>query len=157
MSGPIRVTDTDGRPAMPGDLLVVEILNLGPLPGDEWGFTGIFDRENGGGFLTDHFPNACKAIWDFEGIFASSRHIPGIVTLEHSSIMWSNLYVLYQSLCLVMYHFENLNPQGTLSTSVCKWNLFNFASDYQEFTVIIVPITAWQFMVMAPCDRKCHF
>lgn len=23
-------------------------------------FTGIFDRENGGGFLTDHFPKACK-------------------------------------------------------------------------------------------------
>lgn len=65
---------------MPGDLLVVEILNLGPLPGDEWGFTGIFDRENGGGFLTDHFPKACKAIWDFEGIWASSRHIPGTCT-----------------------------------------------------------------------------
>ena len=25
----------------------------------------------------DHFPNACKAIWQFEGIWASSRHIPG--------------------------------------------------------------------------------
>lgn len=25
---------------MPGDLLVVEICNLGPLKGDEWGFTG---------------------------------------------------------------------------------------------------------------------
>lgn len=78
LSGPIRVTDTADQAAMPGDLLVVEILNLGPLPGDEWGFTGIFDRENGGGFLTDHFPNACKAIWDFEGIWASSRHIPGV-------------------------------------------------------------------------------
>lgn len=80
LSGPIRVTDTEGKAAMPGDLLVVEILNLGPLPGDEWGFTGIFDRENGGGFLTDHFPKACKAIWDFEGIWASSRHIPGTNT-----------------------------------------------------------------------------
>lgn len=78
LSGPIRVMDTEGKAAMPGDLLVVEILNLGPLPGDEWGFTGIFDRENGGGFLTDHFPNACKAIWDFEGIWTSSRHIPGV-------------------------------------------------------------------------------
>ena len=81
---------------------MVEILNLGPLEGDEWGFTGTFDRENGGieycglyessqhtpgghqiavwllwliqfitllagGFLTDHFPSATKAIWDFEG------------------------------------------------------------------------------------------
>jgi len=45
--------------------------------GDEWGFTGIFDRDNGGGFLTEHFPGAAKAVWQFDGIFASSRHIPG--------------------------------------------------------------------------------
>lgn len=62
---------------MPGDLLMVEICNLGPLPGDEWGFTATFDRENGGGFLTDHFPSATKAIWYFEGIYAYSPHIPG--------------------------------------------------------------------------------
>ncbi|KAL6512835.1 hypothetical protein OROHE_019625 [Orobanche hederae] len=78
LSGPIRVVDTDGKPAKPGDLLVVEICNLGPLPGDEWGFTAIFDRENGGGFLTDHFPCATKAIWYFEGIYAYSPHIPGV-------------------------------------------------------------------------------
>lgn len=45
--------------------------------GDEWGFTGVFDRDNGGGFLTEHFPGAAKAVWHFDGIFASSRHIPG--------------------------------------------------------------------------------
>ncbi len=33
---------------MPGDLLVVEMVELGPLPGDEWGFVGTFDRDNGG-------------------------------------------------------------------------------------------------------------
>ncbi len=48
LSGPIEVTDPQGEPAHPGDLLVVEILNLGALEGDEWGFTGTFDRENGG-------------------------------------------------------------------------------------------------------------
>ncbi|KAL3346362.1 hypothetical protein AABB24_025016 [Solanum stoloniferum] len=78
LSGPIRVVDTEGNPAEPGDLLAVEICNLGPLPGDEWGFTAIFDRENGGGFLTDHFPRATKAIWYFEGIYAYSPHIPGV-------------------------------------------------------------------------------
>jgi hypothetical protein len=31
-----------------------------------------------GGFLTDHFPSATKAIWHFDGIYASSRHIPGV-------------------------------------------------------------------------------
>lgn len=78
LSGPIRVLDADGTPAKPGDLLAVEICNLGPLPGDEWGFTATFDRENGGGFLTDHFPHATKAIWYFEGIYASSPQIPGV-------------------------------------------------------------------------------
>ncbi|CAL5369404.1 unnamed protein product [Camellia sinensis] len=78
LSGPIRVLDADRDPAKPGDLLVVEICNLGPLPGDEWGFTATLDRENGGGFLTDHFPCATKAIWYFEGIYAYSPHIPGV-------------------------------------------------------------------------------
>ncbi|KAG7544710.1 Acetamidase/Formamidase [Arabidopsis suecica] len=78
LSGPIKVVDEDGVAAKPGDLLAVEICNLGPLPGDEWGFTGSFDRENGGGFLTDHFPCATKAIWYFEGIYAYSPQIPGV-------------------------------------------------------------------------------
>jgi formamidase len=73
LSGPIHVEGVE-----PGDILVVDILDIGCLPGDEWGFTGIFDRDNGGGFLTDHYPKAAKAIWDIEGIFASSRHIPGV-------------------------------------------------------------------------------
>jgi hypothetical protein len=78
LSGPIRVTDQQDQPALPGDILVVEICNLGALTGDEWGFTGTFDRDNGGGFLTDHFPEATKAIWHFDGIYAYSRHIPGV-------------------------------------------------------------------------------
>ena len=73
LSGPIQVEN-----AMPGDLLKVEILNLGCLEGSEWGFTGSFAKENGGGFLTDHFPKATKAIWDLEGVYCSSRHIPGV-------------------------------------------------------------------------------
>ncbi|KMT13419.1 hypothetical protein BVRB_4g083740 [Beta vulgaris subsp. vulgaris] len=62
LSGPIKILDEYGVPAKPSDLLVVEICNLGPLPGDEWGYTATFDRENRGGFLTDHFPCATKAI-----------------------------------------------------------------------------------------------
>lgn len=73
LSGPIWVNG-----AQPGDILVVDILDVGALQGDEWGFTGIFAKENGGGFLTDHFPKAAKAIWDLEGIYTSSRHIPGV-------------------------------------------------------------------------------
>ena len=73
LSGPIHVNGAE-----PGDILVVDILDIGALQGDEWGFTGIFDRNNGGGFLTDHFPEAAKACWDLQGIYTSSRHIPGV-------------------------------------------------------------------------------
>ena len=47
-------------------------------PESAWGFTGFFARENGGGFLTEHYPEARKACWDFSGIWASSRHIPHV-------------------------------------------------------------------------------
>jgi len=73
LSGPIAIPTAE-----PGDLLKVDFLNLGCLDGDEWGFTGTFAKENGGGFLTDHFPKATKAIWNLEGIYAQSRHIPGV-------------------------------------------------------------------------------
>lgn len=75
LSGPIRVEDGEGAPARPGDLLVVEIADIGPLQGHEWGFTGVFDVSNGGGFLADHFPDAAMAVWGFEGRMATSRHI----------------------------------------------------------------------------------
>jgi formamidase len=73
LSGPISV-----QGAEPGDILVVDLLDVGTLPGDEWGFTGIFERTNGGGFLTDHYPKAAKAVWDIQGIYASSKQIPGV-------------------------------------------------------------------------------
>src|SRR5690606_38058084 len=53
LSGPVAVEGAE-----PGDLLVVDILDLGPVPqeqgevaGQGWGYTGIFSRANGGGFL----------------------------------------------------------------------------------------------------------
>ncbi|MCF7982976.1 MAG: acetamidase/formamidase family protein [Thiohalocapsa sp.] len=73
LSGPIGV---DG--AEPGDLLVVDILDIGAFGDCEWGFNGFFSRNNGGGFLTDHFPEAQKSIWDFNGMFTKSRHVPGV-------------------------------------------------------------------------------
>lgn len=82
LSGPIGI---DG--AAPGDILVLDILDMGPhlpdtapdgLAGAGWGYTGVFARSNGGGFLTEHFPGAQKAIWDFHGIYATSRHVPGV-------------------------------------------------------------------------------
>ncbi|MGW1679233.1 formamidase [Saccharopolyspora sp. NPDC002376] len=80
LSGPFGVEGAE-----PGDLLVVDILDLGPVPvqtgnaaGQGWGYTGVFARNNGGGFLTEQFPDSYKAIWDFHGQQATSRHLPGI-------------------------------------------------------------------------------
>jgi formamidase len=73
LTGPIEI-----KGARPGDILVVDVLDVGPLPSSMWGFTGIFDRNNGGGFLSDIYPEACKAIWDFSGIYATSRHIKNV-------------------------------------------------------------------------------
>jgi formamidase len=73
LSGPIAVKDAE-----PGDLLVVDILDIGAFPHNAWGFNGFFSRNNGGGFLTDHFPLAQKSIWDISGLFTSSRHVPGV-------------------------------------------------------------------------------
>ncbi|GAB3292243.1 formamidase [Pseudoclavibacter terrae] len=91
LSGPFRVEG-----AKPGDLLIVDILDVGPIPqekgplaGQGWGYTGIFAKQNGGGFLTDQFPDAYKAIWDFSGQTATSRHVPGVsfTGLIHPGLM----------------------------------------------------------------------
>jgi formamidase len=83
LSGPIGVEGAE-----PGDLLVVDILDIGTLAESEWGFTGLFAKTNGGGFLTEHYPDARKACWDFHGVYASSRHIPGV---EFAGIMHPGL------------------------------------------------------------------
>jgi formamidase len=73
LSGPIGV-----KGAEPGDLLVVDILDIGAKEEMNWGFNGFFSKKNGGGFLTEHFPSAQKSIWDFDGMFTKSRHVPGV-------------------------------------------------------------------------------
>ncbi|KAI1739037.1 formamidase [Xylaria scruposa] len=73
LTGPFEIEG-----AQPGDLLLVEIMDVQPFQDQPWGFTGIFDKSNGGGFLDEIYPSAAKAIWDFEGIFCTSRHIPHV-------------------------------------------------------------------------------
>ena len=92
LSGPFRVEG-----AKPGDLLVVDILEIdacdqedeGPFSGMGWGYTGVFATKNGGGFLTERFPDAYKVIWDFKGDVATSRHIPecSYVGIHHPGLM----------------------------------------------------------------------
>jgi len=73
LSGPVGV-----KGAEPGDLLVVDLLDVGAMPESQWGFNGFFSKQNGGGFLTEHFPLAQKSIWDIKGLYTNSRHVPGV-------------------------------------------------------------------------------
>jgi formamidase len=84
LSGPVGIAGAEL-----GDLLVVDILDIGPFLDEAWGYTGIFSKPKFGGFLTDYFPNTAKAVWDFSGIFATSRHIPNLrfAGLTHPGIL----------------------------------------------------------------------
>lgn len=73
LSGPFFVEGCE-----PGDVLKVNIQDVQPLERQPWGYCGVFAKENGGGFLDKHYPKAAKAVFDFEGIYATSRHIPGV-------------------------------------------------------------------------------
>ena len=53
LSGPFEV-----ETAKPGDVLIVEIQDVQPFQEQPWGFTGVFDKKNGGGFLDEIYPNA---------------------------------------------------------------------------------------------------
>lgn len=73
LSGPVGIEGAE-----PGDLLEVDILDIGAFEASQWGFNGFFSKKNGGGFLTEHFPEAQKSIWDFHGMFTKSRHVPNV-------------------------------------------------------------------------------
>lgn len=53
MSGPFHI-----ETAEPGDVLLVEIQDVQPLQDHPWGFTGVFHRHNGGGFLDEMYPES---------------------------------------------------------------------------------------------------
>lgn len=53
LTGPFEI-----ETAEPGDVLVVEIQDVQPLQDQPWGFTGVFAKENGGGFLDELYPEA---------------------------------------------------------------------------------------------------
>ena len=53
LTGPFEI-----ETAQPGDVLRVEIQDVQPFQDQPWGFTGVFDANNGGGFLAEYYPNA---------------------------------------------------------------------------------------------------
>ena len=79
--GPVAV-----RGAEPGDLLVVDLLELSPLSGV--GYSCVIPEI--GGILRDVFSNAYKSVWYMRGnVYAESRHIPGvrIPALPHPGVI----------------------------------------------------------------------
>ena len=51
LTGPFEI-----ETAEPGDVLLVDIQDVQPMQYAPWGFTGVFAKENGGGFLDEHYP-----------------------------------------------------------------------------------------------------
>jgi formamidase len=82
LTGPFDIAGAE-----PGDLLVVDLLDIKPVT--PVGFSGIFAKNNGGGFLAEYFPDADKAIWDIKGLYTTSRHVPGVrfAGLTHPGLM----------------------------------------------------------------------
>ena len=81
LTGPVAV-----RGAEPGDLLVVDLLELSPLSGV--GYSCVIPEI--GGILRDVFPQAYKSVWYMRGnVYAESRHIPGvrIPALPHPGVI----------------------------------------------------------------------
>lgn len=66
LTGPFEI-----ETAEPGDVLIVDIQDVQPMQDHPWGFTGVFAKENGGGFLDEIYPNAwvssfmtcCRDVW----------------------------------------------------------------------------------------------
>jgi formamidase len=53
LTGPFYVEGAE-----PGDLLVIDLLDIQPI--SDVGFSGVFAKENGGGFLADYFLKLTK-------------------------------------------------------------------------------------------------
>jgi len=81
ITGPVHVNG-----AQPGDLLVVDLLDLAPLSGV--GYSCVVPAI--GGILKDVFPRGFKSVWYMRGAaYAESRHIPGvrIPALPHPGVI----------------------------------------------------------------------
>jgi formamidase len=71
LSGPIGV-----KAPSPGDLLVVDILDIGVLPEFRLGFhRHLLEGRTAAAFSPDTSLKRARRCWDFSGLFTESRHI----------------------------------------------------------------------------------
>jgi acetamidase/formamidase len=85
LSGPFDI-DT----AEPGDVLLVEIQDVQPFQDQPWGFTGVFAKENGGGFLDEIYP---KALVEFSPSKVTSMIMVGTVQRQSGTLKASSVPV----------------------------------------------------------------
>lgn len=70
LSGPFEI-----ETAEPGDVLLVEIQDVQPFQDHPWGFTGVFHKDNGGGFLDEIYPEAYVTIHNALGPVCRLVHV----------------------------------------------------------------------------------
>ena len=64
--------------AEPGDLLVVDILDIGPHPKQKWGYTGIFCKTTAAGSSPITSPTPTRPSGSSTASGPRSRHVPGV-------------------------------------------------------------------------------
>ena len=62
------------------------------------------DRDNGGGFLTEHFPEATKAIWKFEG----TQHYHSLMSVKSFIVAGAGQYCFPCSHTPRVYHIAGI-------------------------------------------------
>jgi acetamidase/formamidase len=98
LSGPVGV-----KGAKPGDLLVVELLDIGAKQESMWGFNGFFSKKNGGGFLTEFgaVPSTPEHLRQLRQVMAlADQHLQSWAywSFKVQTADWRSLYI--NMLCL---------------------------------------------------------
>ena len=110
LSGPFEI-----ETAEPGDVLIVEIQDVQPFQEQPWGFTGVFHRDNGGGFLDEIYGEAFVSplrgvlnFWHYTicdcglppTIISALLPWPDVTWCQWSSVMQDRARrVLFEALC----------------------------------------------------------
>lgn len=83
LTGPFEI-----ETAEPGDVLLVEVQDVQPFEDQPWGFTGVFDAKNGGGFLDELYPNAYVQVYVlYHRSYRFEFFDPGCVRARHKKIV----------------------------------------------------------------------
>lgn len=105
LTGPFNI-----ETAEPGDVLLVEIQDVQPLQEHPWGFTGVFAKENGGGFLDEIYPKPYVRLLSYESYVNKvlERKLSGISRVFSAPHDTSPVSALRASFTLVFWAVHHL-------------------------------------------------